>query len=82
MDTVKIKTGFTKGIISKIINRTLKKKFNANSIDVRIEDLNIEFGEEGKGNGNFSIIAHGTFTQDDISKLLSSLLRGDADEKN
>lgn len=45
MDKLIINSNFTRGIISRLIKRTMKKKFG-NNIDIQIEDLEVSINDD------------------------------------
>lgn len=72
MDQMSIKTAFTKGIISKILKKKIDKKFGDTSIEVRVQDFDINFND-GDG-GVFRVSIEGVFEQSDILKLLKEVI--------
>ena len=53
MDEMKISSGFLTGILSKIVKKTIKKKFGRD-IDVKLNELKVNFNNEGKATVHLS----------------------------
>lgn len=66
MDEIKVKTSLFRGIISKILSKMIKKKFNVD-LNLAFEDIHIKHdGEELK----FMVSVQGRVGKDDLKHLI------------
>lgn len=71
MDEMRIKSRLMASILTKLLRRYFLRKFGAEDISIIVQDFNISMeGEKGE----FSVIAHGSFSRDDVAKLAKELL--------
>ncbi len=69
-DEVSIKTEFMKDMLSKIVNKALKKKINYD-VKVQVNELNIE-DKDNKLHAHLSIDAE--MTMEELEKILKSVV--------
>ena len=69
IDEMKIGTGFMKGMVSKILNLTLKRKLGYD-IGIRLNDFNVKVTEE-RAHVHLNIDAD--MTQEELTKILAAI---------
>lgn len=69
IDEMKIGTGFMKGMVSKILNLTLKRRLGYD-IGIRLNDFNVKVTEE-RAHVHLNIDAD--MTQEELTKILAAI---------
>jgi hypothetical protein len=70
MDEMKIVSKFTRGIVSKIVTKAVRKKTGC-SIDIRLNEFTAKVSDEGRSHVHLDIDAE--LDKDELMKLLKDL---------
>lgn len=68
MDEMKIQSKFLTGMISKILERIVKRKFGCRA-DIRLNAVNVTFTEDGNAHAHLDVYC--SVAKDEFTKLLN-----------